>query len=142
MGGCCQSSLVVSCCIFYTYEHPHPYNAASLDFYRHNLFIYYTSDVIAIRALAFIPVAWMSLSYVTAATVSDYTAEMLLLAPFALLSFVPLPLIEPRYYLVALSLFLAFRPAMSTGATVVTLAYYLVGSAYILFGISRQAFFL
>ena len=127
---------------FYTYEHPHPYNAATLDFYRHNLFIYYTSDVTAIRILAFIPVAWMSLSFVTAATASDYPVEMLLLVPFALLSFVPLPLIEPRYYLVALSLFLVFRPVMSTGTTVVTLVYYLLASAYILFGISRQAFFL
>ena len=127
---------------FYTYEHPHPYNAATLDFYRHNLFIHYTSDITAIRILAFIPVAWMALSFVTAATASDYPVEMLLLVPFALLSFVPLPLIEPRYYLVALSLFLAFRPAMSTRATAVTLAYYLLASAYILFGISRQAFFL
>jgi len=126
----------------YTYEHPHPYNAATLDFYRHNLFIHYTSDVTAIRILAFIPMAWMALSFVTAATASDYPGEMLLLIPFALLSFVPLPLIEPRYYLVALSLFLAFRPAMSTRATVITLAYYVIASAYILFSISRQAFFL
>ena len=44
--------------------------------------------------------------------------------------------------LVALSLFLAFRPAMSTKATAITLAYYIMASAYILFGISRQAFFL
>ena len=86
--------------------------------------------------------AWMVLRFVTAATASDYPGEMLLLIPFALLSFVPLPLIEPRYYLAALSLFLAFRPAMSTRATAVTLAYYLLASAYILFGISRQAFFL
>jgi alpha-1,2-glucosyltransferase len=85
---------------FTTYEHPHKYNTPELEFYRHNLFIHYTSDFTAIRILAFIPMAWMALSYVTAARASDYSGEMWLLVPFALLSFVPLPLIEPRYYLV------------------------------------------
>ena len=65
-----------------------------------------------------------------------------LLVPFAVLSFVPLPLIEPRYYLVAFSVFLAFRPGVSMASTAVTLAYYVPVSAYLLLGISRQLFFL
>ena len=127
---------------FLTYEHPHKYNSFSLAFYRHNWFLHYTSDVTPIRIAAFIPMAWMALSYATAAGSSDYRREMLLLVPFALLSMVPLPLIEPRYYYVAFCLFLALRPAMSTASNVVTLVYYLAVSAYVVIGISRQAFFL
>jgi len=55
---------------------------------------------------------------------------------------VPLPLIEPRYYYVALCLFLALRPAMSVASNVITLVYYIAVSAFVLAGISRQAFFL
>jgi alpha-1,2-glucosyltransferase len=127
---------------FFTYEHPHKYNTRALEFYRHNLLIYYTSDVTPIRIAAFVPMAWMALSFVTAAQTSDYGKEMLLLVPFALLSFVPLPLIEPRYYIVAFSLFLVFRPAASNAFNMVTLAYYVLASAYILFNISREAFFI
>ncbi|MBP6724001.1 MAG: hypothetical protein KA137_04140 [Halioglobus sp.] len=127
---------------FLTYEHPHKYNSFSLAFYRHNWFLHYTSDVTAIRIAAFIPMAWMALSFATAAGNSDYRREMLLLVPFALLSMVPLPLIEPRYYYVALCLFLALRPTMSTAANLITLLYYIAVSAYVVEGISRQAFFL
>lgn len=127
---------------FLTYEHPHKYNSFSLAFYRHNWFLHYTSDVTAIRIAAFIPMAWMALSFATAAAGSDYRREMLLLVPFALLSMVPLPLIEPRYYYVALCLFLALRPPMSAAASLITLLCYIAVSAYVVEGISRQAFFL
>jgi alpha-1,2-glucosyltransferase len=118
---------------FFTYAHPHKYNSPELAFYRHNLLIHYTSDYTAIRVLAFVPIAWMSLSFVTAAIASDYRAEM---------SFLPMPLIEPRYYIAALTLFLVLRPPMSRAATVVTLAWYIPTSLWILYNISRQNFFI
>jgi hypothetical protein len=43
---------------------------------------------------------------------------------------------------VAFCLFLALRPAMSVTSSVITLVYYLAVSAYVVIGISRQAFFL
>ena len=95
-----------------------------------------------IRVAASIPMAWMALSCVTAARASDYGKQMLLLLPFALMSFLPMPLIEPRYYLAVLCLFLAFRPVVSKATNIVTLVYYAVVSAYILFNISQQAFFI
>jgi len=127
---------------FLSYEHPHKYNTPELGFYRHNLLLHYSSDFTANRVAAFIPMAWMALSVVTAARSSDYPAYMWLLLPFALLSFVPLPLIEPRYYFVTLSLLLAFRPAMSTPANTATLIYYILASSWILYNISREAFFI
>ena len=127
---------------FYTYAHPHKYNTPELGFYIHNLLIHYTADFTVGRVLAFIPVAWMALAFATAVRASEYTAEMLLLVPFALLSLLPMPLIEPRYYLVALCLFIALRPPMSRAATVASFAYYIPASAWILYNISRQNFFL
>ena len=127
---------------FFTYTAPHKYNTPELDFYRHNLLIHYTVDFTLGRILAFVPIAWMALSFVTAANSSDYRREMLLLAPFALLSFLPMPLIEPRYYIVALCLFLALRPTMSRAATLATFACYIPASAWILYNISRRNFFL
>ncbi|MEM6581118.1 MAG: hypothetical protein AAF699_07600 [Pseudomonadota bacterium] len=126
----------------YTYQHNHPYNVPELGFYRHNLWLHYTADFDWMRTLAFLPMAWMALSFATAAIASPYRLEMLMLIPFALLSFVPLPLIEPRYYLVALSLFLVFRYSMSATNERFTLAYYAVASAYVIFHISRQNFFI
>ncbi|SMF03613.1 Cation transport ATPase [Alteromonadaceae bacterium Bs31] len=127
---------------FYTYEHPHKYNRTSLKFYRHNLFIHYTCDILPLRIASFIPMAWMSLSFVSAVRTSAYGAQLLLLLPFALLSFVPLPLIEQRYYFVALTLFLAMRPSITAWSTAINLFVFVALCAYILFNISRQIFFL
>jgi len=127
---------------FYTYEHPHKYNTTALKFYRHNLFLHYTCDILPIKIACFIPMAWMSLSFVTAVRESTYGPQLLLMLPFALLSFVPLPLIEQRYYVVALTLFLVLRPKISSWSTGLTLGGFIALCAYVMFNISRQTFFL
>ncbi|WP_075185813.1 hypothetical protein [Teredinibacter haidensis] len=134
--------LVLFVVYFYTYEHPHKYNTAALKFYRHNLFIHYTCDYLPWRILSFIPMAWMGLSFVTSIRTSDYAPVLLLMLPFALLSFVPLPLIEQRYYVVALTLFLALRPKMSSLSTGITLWSFVAICAYVMFNITRKVFFL
>jgi len=48
----------------------------------------------------------------------------------------------PLYHLAAVSLFLVFQPAVSNTSNIVTLVYYVLASAYILFNISRQTFFI
>lgn len=127
---------------FNTYSHPHKYNSPELDFYRHNLILYYTSDIRLLRVLSFIPMAWMTLSFISAIQKSGYSGVILLMLGFSLLSFVPLPLIEQRYYLVALTLFLAVRPRMTTVSTYATLGAFIALDAYILFHISQKTFFL
>lgn len=127
---------------FYTYEHPHKYNRTALAFYRHNLFIHYTSDILPLRIASFVPMAWMCLAFATAVQSSRYWRELLLLIPFSLFSFVPLPLIEQRYYVVTLTLFLVFRPRMSRLSTALSLAIFIGLCAYILFNITRKIFFL
>jgi alpha-1,2-glucosyltransferase len=125
-----------------TYEHPHKYNAKELSFYRHNLFIYYSCDIYWLRILSYFAMSWMALSYYTAARSGKARNHLLLLLPFTLLSTVPLPLIEQRYYLVSLCLFIALRPPIPEKVTVVTLTYYIGVTGFILYHISRMNFFL
>lgn len=127
---------------FNTYGHPHKYNSPELDFYRHNLFLYYTSDIRLLRVLSFFPMAWMTLSFITTIQKSQYRGIIVLTLGFGLLSFMPLPLIEQRYYLVALTLFLAMRPPMTMVGTYATLGVFIALDAYILFNISQKTFFL
>jgi alpha-1,2-glucosyltransferase len=125
-----------------TYEHPHKYNTKELSFYRHNLFLHYTCDVYWLRILSYFAMAWMALSYYAAAHVSKDHKPLLLLLPVTLLSIVPLPLIEQRYYLVSLVLFIAMRPSIPEKISVLTLIYYIGVSGYVLYHISRMNFFL
>jgi alpha-1,2-glucosyltransferase len=125
-----------------TYEHPHKYNTKELSFYRHNLFLYYSCDVYWLRILSFFAMAWMALSYYAAAYASEGRIPLLLLLPFTLLSTVPLPLIEQRYYLVSLALFVALRPPVPEKISTLTLIYYIGVTGYVIYHVSRMNFFL
>lgn len=125
-----------------TYEHPHRYNSFDLAYYRRNWVLHYTSQVGFLRVLFYFPIAWMALTFWLCARKSPYKWQMYALYVFAVLSFVPLPLIEPRYYFVAQCLFIAFRPPQSVATSVATLVWYLAFIAYLLFNISRANFFM
>jgi alpha-1,2-glucosyltransferase len=125
-----------------TYEHPHKYNTKELSFYRHNLFLYYSCDIYWLRVLSYFAMAWMALSYYTASKYCINRKPLLLLLPVTLLSTVPLPLIEQRYYLMSLSLFIALRPPIPDKFTALTLIYYIAVSGYALYHVSRMNFFL
>lgn len=125
-----------------TYEHPHKYNTKELSFYRHNLLLYYSCDVYWLRILSYFAMAWMALSYYAASCVSKDRKTLYLLFPMTLLSTVPLPLIEQRYYLVCLALFVALRPPIPEKATVLTLIYYISVTGYTIYHISHMNFFL
>ncbi|MGD8911931.1 MAG: hypothetical protein PVJ68_04185 [Candidatus Thiodiazotropha sp.] len=125
-----------------TYEHPHKYNTKELSFYRHNLILYYSCDVYWLRILSYFAMAWMALSYYAAALVTKDRMPLMLLLPVTLLATVPLPLIEQRYYLVSLSLFLALRPPIPEKVTALTLIYYISVTGYVIYNMSRMKFFL
>lgn len=125
-----------------TYEHPHKYNTKELSFYRHNLFIYYTSDVYWLRMLSYVGIAWMFLTYWVSCLHSVCKTKIVLLLPFSLLSIVPLPLIEHRYYIVTLCLFMVFRPPVPRRYEFLMLLIYIGLTAYIAYYLSRMVFFL
>jgi alpha-1,2-glucosyltransferase len=125
-----------------TYEHPHKYNTKKLSFYLHNLFLYYSCDIYWLRIVSYFAMVWMALSYYAAGLVSKNRIPLLLLLPLTLLSTVPLPLIEQRYYLVSLCLFIALRPPIEEKYTALIFAYYVGVTGYALYNISRLKFFL
>lgn len=129
--------------IYYvTFGHPHKYNSTALSFYRHNLILHYVCDFVTGRVLAFIPIAWMGLT-LTTMLISDRNRHLIgLMLIFALFSFVPLPLIEQRYYMVTLALLLVLRPSISRLSSVLTLLVFMSANAYILFSITHKHFFL
>lgn len=137
-------ALLVAAFFFYmyTYEHPHKYNTKALDFYRHNLFIYYSCDVYWLRILSYFGMAWMALSVCATARESKDAIPIILLLPVTMLAIIPMPLIEQRYYFVSLSLFLAMQCPLPEKVTAITLTYYIGFGAYILYNISRMTFFL
>ena len=126
----------------HTYEHPHKYNTKELSFYRHNLFIYYTSDILWMRILNYFLMGWFCLTYWISIVQGKFKNELMLLVPFTLLSVVPLPLIEHRYYLMFICLFMIFRPSVAKIYDVITLLFFGIFSAYIAFNVSRMTFFL
>ncbi len=125
-----------------TYSNSHQYNSFGLSFYLRNVVLHYTVTYPAIKVLTFIPIAWMALSFVVFYQRSDRKAALGLLYIFACLSFVPLPLIEQRYYLVALVLFLALKPNYSSGLDRVTLFTYIPANCALLYFISQHKLFL
>jgi alpha-1,2-glucosyltransferase len=124
-----------------TYEHTHKYNSETLSFYRHNLFLHYSSDIVWLKIVSYFAITWMALTYYVTTQKVDKRAPLLLLLPITMLAIVPMPLIEQRYYLVPLCLFIAMRPPVPK-VTVITMTYYIVLSSYIMYHISREHFFL
>lgn len=134
--------VVLAFVYWFTYSHPHQYNSAQLSYYRHNLILNYTADYPIYKLVAYVAMAWTCLSFATILLKGANRRALQLLAPFALLSVIPLPLIEQRYYLVALSLLLALRPPMKSRLEQVSLLYSILWSIYLFYNISNANFFL
>jgi alpha-1,2-glucosyltransferase len=120
----------------------HQYNDASLSFYRHNLVLHAIYDHALLKVAAYVGIAWMVLVVAVDTFTEPANRALHLLLPFAILSVLPLPLVEQRYYLVALALYLAMRPPVAGKVTNITLACYLPAACFILYGISTMSFFL
>jgi len=125
-----------------SYNNDHQYNAYGLSFYLRNHVLHFTTEFLSIKTLMFIPIFWAAL---TIANLTKRSSNKLLLCTFyafAALSFVPLPVIEQRYYITALALFIAFKPETNLALDRVTVATFIPISACLLLGISRHDFFL
>lgn len=126
-----------------TYSNAHPYNSAGLSFYLRNVLLHHIVTRPAIRALTFIPVAWMALTLILFFhEETRHRWSLGALYVFALLSFVPLPLVEQRYYLPALTLLFAFAPLQEARLNWTSLWLFVPVNCVLLLGISNQWFFL
>jgi alpha-1,2-glucosyltransferase len=122
-----------------TYANDHQFNSAGLRFYLHNEGLYWLTRYPSVRALAFVPMAWMVL---TVCVTPLPQARMRILFLIASLAAGLHPLIEQRYYLPALSLYQAWRPAAASTTEGALLLLYGLATPVIMWGIVTKRFFL
>jgi alpha-1,2-glucosyltransferase len=122
-----------------TYSNTHVYNQESLRFYLHNEVLHWISGSIALRAVLYLPLAWMLLTWITACR--DEPRLGILLA-FTVAFLAAHPLIEQRYYLPALFLLNVFRAPLAPAIERGLLVAYIPLALAALHGIAAGRFFL
>jgi len=121
-----------------TYANDHEFNSSRFRYFLHNEGLYGLTEYPWLRALAFVPMAWMASTAVVTELAQPRLRIMYLFAPFAVGLH---PLIEQRYYLPALTLFQVWRSASGTRYENALLAWYAVATAWIVWGIASGRFF-
>lgn len=128
---------------FFTYigtlKNPHPYNNLMPDYFLHNGLIHLLTDFPAIKAFSYVLAAWTFLSLITLDLPDWRWRWVILLSPIAAICH---PLIEPRYYIPAFFLIHVLRKKTHPTIEFFTLSLYVVISAYLLHGITKEVFFL
>lgn len=125
-----------------TYSNSHQYNSFGLSFYLRNVILHYTVTVPILKILAFIPIAWMALTLAALFRESDNKPLLGALYLFACASIIPLPLVEQRYYLPALALFIAIMPNFKNSTGMSMLFLYIPINCALLHFIANHKLFL
>jgi len=121
-----------------TWSNPHPYNQAHLRFWLHNEVLYWVDHAPAFRALLYVPIAWSALALLSTRLPEARMAALHVFAPLAALLH---PLVEQRYYLPAMMLYVLWRPPVDARWERATLIAYVPAGLVLLGGIAFGAFF-
>lgn len=120
-----------------TFDATHDYNYHS--FYLRNHFLTWLRDSMAIRSLFFIPMLWAFYNLlVTPLRKKSYYW----LYPIVMLYMLPIGLIEPRYFIVPIVLFMLFRKPENDHLEYFSAAIYIPISIFFVIGIAEENFFL
>lgn len=121
------------------FENTHPYNVDWAGFFPRNwILITFTSSIL-MKTLFFLPVGFSALSlWVTPL----HRNIQRIIYPFAVLFLMPSWLVETRYLIIPVILFILFKKEESRKAAWVTVVWWGLLSALIFYGISRGWFFL
>lgn len=139
-----KTSLIVAIAFLvymFTYNNDHTFNNPGLSFYLRNILLEHTTGNPILRVLAFVPMIWMALTLVAMTVKSENKPMLIMLYIFSCLSFVPLPLVEQRYALIATSLLFAFMPKSETHSELWSLFLFTPLSIVGLFMITQMKFF-
>jgi alpha-1,2-glucosyltransferase len=134
------AALVVAAFAAYwtTWSNPHIYNQEALRWWLHNEALYWIDRRAWVRALAFVPMAWAAFTLLTTPLAEGRFRLLHVVAPvFALLH----PLVEQRYYLPAMMLYIVWRAPIGRRWELGTLLLYLPAGIFLLAGIVFGAFF-
>ncbi len=121
-----------------TYNNWHGLNQPGSDYYLRNRLLTVMTASAIWRAVMYIPIAWSVLSF---ACIKFTEKRFYLLYFFGPLSIVLMPVIEPRYYIPALALLIAFRPPEKPAVETTQLAHNIVLASILTFCIAHQFFF-
>lgn len=127
---------------FFSYSNSHGYNSYGLDFHLRNILLHHTVTNFTLRILTFVAITWMALTLYIMARDSEKPWQLYVLYFSTLVCLVPLPLIEQRYYIPALALFMIWKPETHPVSDRLVLISYVPTSAAILYGIAQYNFFL
>lgn len=122
---------------FITFANLHPWNQTP-DHLRNRILITVAKQP-PVKLLFFLSVSFTVLSLYKSKFLSS---KFYLLYPFALLSLLPIWLIESRYAFIPLTLFILFRRTTSISAELITISLFLLFSAFLYFGYLHQIFYL
>jgi alpha-1,2-glucosyltransferase len=122
-----------------TYSIGSYYNGPQLWFYLHNRILFWTTDSEILKLLTFVAISWSVFSLVVTKLLkpSQYLVYL-----FAAASILPFMLIDQRYYLVSMVLFMSFRERQSTLVESAHIIIYLIACACLIWGIHQSYFFL
>lgn len=123
----------------YTYSNSHPYNAKEATFFYRNVILHHTLSKIWLKFLIFIPMisAVFTFYFFWKDSQPQHKLLLLLIYVFGLFTFVPLPMVEPRYYLTALAFIIAVKPAISAKLDLACLVINIPICCLVLFCISK-----
>lgn len=123
----------------YTYSNSHPYNAKEASFFYRNVVLHHTLSKIWLKFLVFIPMlsAVFTYYFFWKDSQPQHKILLLLIYIFGLFTYVPLPMVEPRYYLTALAFIIAVKPAISTKLDLACLAINIPCACLMVFCISK-----
>lgn len=116
----------------------HPYNLDGYDYYLRNALLAALTNTPTTKLLSFIPVAFS----VLALAATPLQRAWWLLYPFTVLILLPEWLVEQRYYLIPLALFLAAREPASRWSERVQTALFVAGSAALFVVLERNWFWM
>ena len=123
---------------YLSFDISHPYNFPS-DYFIRNWVLYKLKDHQYWRLIAFIPMSWALLSLmVTCLEKRSYYW----LYPITLVSLLPVHLIEQRYYIIPLVLFMLFRVPMRKNWEYFLLLWTIFLSTLVTYGVASMKIFL
>ncbi len=127
--------------VFYlfTFKNTHPYNQEAYNFFLRNQILNFFTSSLFLKILFFLPIAYSMLSLSTTKLPSK---ACYLIYPTTILYLLPSWLIEQRYYLIPLALFLALKEKKSNAIEYLTILAYIALSLYFFYGIRYLKFFL
>jgi len=127
---------------FASFKITHGYNHPSQDWWLHNRLLAFATLEPLLKLLCFIPAAWMCLTFYVIGRDAEQPWQMWLVYSIGTLSFLPLPLVEWRYYIIALLVFILWSPVKSLVADRILALMFLFAGFFLIYGQVERIFFI